>query len=145
MTVFLSNIGMRCEHNDKKLREQLTQQFLHHRFHLKHQMTSKRLKTNNLVLSRAFNVATGTFWRIIGTPPTGLLHSFHRNNTSLHRPLKASLWFVTWLSLRFLWSTENHLCLGHSERSLAAFLPTCRCTGSRSQCSFPRACRSSQH
>ena len=32
----------------------------------------------------------------------GLLHSVHRHNTSLHRPLKASLWFVTNLSLRFL-------------------------------------------
>ena len=30
------------------------------------------------------------------------------------------------------------------ERSLAPFLPACRCTGSRSRCSSPRACRASQ-
>ena len=34
--------------------------------------------------------------------PTGLLRSVHRNNTRLHRPLNASLWFVTDLSSRFL-------------------------------------------
>ena len=33
--------------------------------------------------------------------PPGLLHLLHRSNTSLHRPLIASLWFVTNLSLRF--------------------------------------------
>ena len=49
-TVILKNIGMHCDHIDKKLCVQLTQQFLHHRIHLKHQMTSKRLKTNKLVL-----------------------------------------------------------------------------------------------
>ena len=34
---------MHCDHVDKKLSDQLTQQFLHHHIHLKHQMTSKRL------------------------------------------------------------------------------------------------------
>ena len=41
---------MHFDHIDKKLRDELAQQFLHHRIHLKHQMTSKRLKTNNLVV-----------------------------------------------------------------------------------------------
>ena len=41
---------MQCDHIDKKLRDQSAQQFLHHRIHLKHQMTSKRMRTNNLVL-----------------------------------------------------------------------------------------------
>ena len=33
--------------------------------------------------------------------PTGVLRSFYREGTSLHRPLGASLWFVTPTSLRF--------------------------------------------
>ena len=49
VTVTLSNIGMLCDHIDKKLRDHLTQQFLHHSTHLKHQVTSKRLRTSNLV------------------------------------------------------------------------------------------------
>ena len=38
---------MLCDLIDKKLRDQMTQQILHHRLHLKHQMSSKCLKTNN--------------------------------------------------------------------------------------------------
>ena len=42
MTVILSNIGLHCDHIDKKLRDQLAQQFLRHHIHLKHQMTSNK-------------------------------------------------------------------------------------------------------
>ena len=76
----------------------------------------------------------------------GLLHSVHRHNTSLHRPLKASLWFVTNLSLRFL-----QVCcvvggvvisgLGNSG-TIACTAPPSICTGN--QCSFLCACRLSQ-
>ena len=74
--------------------------------------------------------------------------SFRRYGTSLHRSLRALLWFVDNPSLCF-WSVDC-VSVAYSspasetlERSLLPFLPTCRCTESRSQCSSSRTCRAS--
>ena len=76
---------MHCDHIDKKLRDQLAQQFLHHRIHLKHQMTSKRLKTNNLVLK--FTASLFQYGR-----PFCVTNSCSRNTTFVSLRCKASSW-----------------------------------------------------
>ena len=69
-----------------------------------------------------------------------LQRSVRRHKTNLHCLLERGHGFVDWPSLRFLSSQFSQTL----ERSPVPFLPACRCTGSLSQCSSPRACWASQ-